>query len=270
MSLSEGTHAKGRADLQTVISKMQEAVLLLAADFDDAGATVVGYRIAAANDVAARAVGLGPAELIDRGLGAIFAADTAVLLHQLCGRALQSDSAVQHFAAAPDPLTDLSRSPTVAVQVARAGDSVLCTWLPGWLTETGGDDRGQEGTTRLSTMDRLELATVLDTLAEVGFGVFSLDLMTGRVIGSNGLYEMFCRGLEARPAEKVDLQCLVESIVAGVDAWQDLLHRGVPMDVEVHLVRQLGGHRVRLTGRVFRGSDGYPAVVRGSCCLLDQ
>ncbi|MEU0885636.1 hypothetical protein ABZ345_44235 [Lentzea sp. NPDC005914] len=201
---------------------------------------------------------LGNDQVVGLTLGQLLPDDTAVLLRRLFGQASRSGEPVEHVAAAPDPLTDLARTPNVSVRITQVDESLLCTWLPGWLTSAGaGRQITSDGS---SAADRLEFADAVDAVADAGFGVFSLDLMSGRLIMSSGLHRIFGEGS--------DVQSGLESAVAG--EWRALLRRGEPMDVEVRLAPEHGGHRIRVVGRMACAPDGLPAVVRGSCCVLES
>ncbi|GLZ30105.1 hypothetical protein Lesp02_22950 [Lentzea sp. NBRC 105346] len=212
---------------------MQEAVLLLDAD----------RRVEMVNRAAADL--LGDERIVGRTISEFLPEDTAAVLGDLCDKVTEPGACVEHFAAAPDPLTDLGRAPSISVRVARVDDVVLCTWLPGWVGD-GGDHE------QVTAADRMELAKAADALGDTGFGLFSLDLMSGRLIGSSGLRVIFGES---------DL----ESAVSGSAAWRALITRGEPMDVEIELDSE---RRVRVTGRVEAGADGHPAVVRGLCSVV--
>ncbi|TWP52417.1 hypothetical protein FKR81_08755 [Lentzea tibetensis] len=245
--------------MQHVVDLMQEAALVLAPVVNELQpSVVVDYRAEMVNKSAADV--LGSDQVVGQRLAQFLPEDTAALLRKLCDETRQSGAGVGHVAAAPDPLTDLARAPSVSLRVALVGDLVLCTWLPGWLTPAGAGERPPITSDGESTADHLELANAVDALADAGVGVFSLDLMTGRLIGSRGLRRIFGPGSDAQSG--------LEAAVADDGAWQALLRRGEPMDVEVKLSSRLGGHRVRVVGRVGYAADGHPAVVRGSCSVL--
>ncbi len=247
--------------LQQVVDLMQEAALVWVpiqreGDFPD----VVDYRVKMGNKSAADVLGVD--QVVGLTLGQLLPEDTAVLLRRLFTQAFKSGETVEHVAAAPDPLTDLGRTHSVSVRITHVGESVLCTWLPGWLTGPGAGERRPITSNGSSTADRLEFADVVDAVADAGFGVFSLNLMSGRLIMSSGLHRIFGEGS--------DVQSGLESAVEGAGEWQALLRRGEPMDVEVRLAPEHGGHRIRVVGRMACAADGLPAVVRGSCCVLES
>lgn len=245
--------------LQEVVDLMQEAALVWTpiqreSDTPD----VVDYRVKMGNKPAADVLGVD--QVVGLTLGQLLPEDTAVLLRRLFTQAFRSGEPIEHVAAAPDPLTDLARTHSVSVRITRVDESVLCTWLPGWLTGAGEHRRiTSDGS---PAADRLEFADAVDAVADAGFGVFSLDLMSGRLIASSGLRRIFGEGADARSG--------LESAVAGEGEWQALLRRGEPMDVEVRLAPDRGGHRIRVVGRMACAPDGLPAVVRGSCCVLES
>jgi hypothetical protein len=245
--------------LQEVVDLMQEAALVWTpiqreGDLPD----VVDYRVKMGNKSAIDVLGVD--QVVGLTLGQLLPDDTAVLLRRLFAQASRSGEPVEHIAAAPDPLTDLARTPTVSVRITHVDESVLCTWLPRWLTGAGAGERPPITSDGSSAADRLEFADAVDAVADAGIGVFSLDLMSGRLIMSSGLHRIFGEGS--------DVQSGLESVVAG--EWRALLRRGEPMDVEVRLAPEHGGHRVRVVGRMACAPDGLPAVVRGSCCVLDS
>lgn len=243
--------------LQEVVDLMQEAALVwMPIQREGDPADVVDYRVEMGNKSATEVLGVD--QVAGLTLGQLLPEDTAALLRRTFTQVSRSGEAVQHVVAAPHPLTDLARTPGVSVRITPVDESVLCTWLPGWLA---GEHRPitDDGS---STADRLEFADAVDAVADAGFGVFSLDLMSGRLIVSNGLRQIFGAG--------PDVQARLESAVAGEGEWQALLRRGEPMDVEVRLAPEHGGHRIRVVGRMECAPDGLPAVVRGSCCVLES
>lgn len=243
--------------LHEVVDLMQEAALIWAPVQHEGDSTdVVDYCVKVGNGFAAEVLGVD--QVAGLTLGQLLPEDTAALLRRTFTQVSRSGEAVHHVVAAPHPLTDLTRTPSVSVRITPVGGAVLCTWLPGWLT---GDHRPitDDGS---STADRLEFADAVDAVADAGFGVFSLDLMSGRLIVSSGLHQIFGEGSSAQSG--------LESAVAGEHEWQALLRRGEPMDVEVRLAPEHGGHRVRVVGRMACAPDGLPAVVRGSCCVLES
>jgi len=245
--------------LQEVVDLMQEAALVWTpirreGDLPD----VVDYRVKMGNKPASDV--LGADQVVGLTLGQLLPEDTAVLLRRLFTQAFRTGEPVEHVAAAPDPLTDLARTHSVSVRITPVGESVLCTWLPGWLAGDGAGERRQIASDGSSAADRLEFADAVDAVADAGFGVFSLDLMSGRMIMSSGLHRIFGEGS--------DVQSGLESAVSG--EWRALLLRGEPMDVEVRLAPEHGGHRIRVVGRMACAPDGLPAVVRGSCCVLES
>jgi hypothetical protein len=245
--------------LQEVVDLMQEAALVWSPiQRDDDLPDVVDYRVRMGNKSAAEVLGVD--QVVGLTLGQLLPEDTAVLLRRLFTQASRSGEPVEHVAAAPDPLTDLARTSSVSARITQVGEFVLCTWLPGWLTGAGAAERGQITSDGSSVADRLEFAEAVEAVADTGFGVFSLDLMSGRLIMSSGLHKIFGEGS--------DVQSGLESAVEG--EWRALLRRGEPMDAEVRLAPEHGGHRVRVVGRMTCAPDGLPAVVRGSCCVLES
>jgi hypothetical protein len=245
--------------LQEVVDLMQEAALVWAPirreeDLPD----VVDYRVELGNRSALDVLGVD--QVVGLTLGQLVPEDTAVLLRRLFKQASRSGEPVERVAAAPDPLTDLGRTHSVSVRITHVGEFVLCTWLPGWLVGAGGTGHRRSQGDGFLTTDRLEFADAVDAVADAGFGVFSLDLMSGRLIMSSGLHKIFGEGS--------DVQSSLESAVEG--EWRALLRRGEPMDVDVRLAPEHGGHRIKVVGRMAYAPDGLPAVVRGSCCVLES
>jgi hypothetical protein len=243
--------------LQEVIDLMQEAALVwMPIQREGDAADIVDYRVKMANKTAAEILGVD--QVVGLTLGQLLPEDTAALLRRTFTQVSRSGEAVQHVVAAPHPLTDLARTPGVSVRITPVDESVLCTWLPGWLA---GEHRPHKDD-RAAKADRIELEDTDDAVADAGFGVFSLVLMSGSLIVSSGLQQS-CGGVS-------DARGRVGSAVAGEGEWQALLRRGEPMDVEVRLAPEHGGHRVRVVGRMACAPDGLPAVVRGSCCVLES
>ena len=254
-------------DLQQVISGMQEAVLVLASALDAAGSVDRCYRVDYLNDVAARALDGDVSDCLGRVLAQLLPPDTAHTLHWLCEQAWQSGKPAEYFAAAPDPVTDLSGTASVAVRATRIGGVVLCAWLPGW--PDAADNRLRPASaTSASVADRLELADTLETSVDVGFGLFSLNVTSGRVIWSKGMYGIFGRPFAESPIDALGLESSIDRLSVPPSAWRALVQEGLPIDVEARLIPRLGGLRLRLTARASFGVDGRPAVVRGQCHLL--
>ncbi|GAB2834363.1 PAS domain-containing protein [Lentzea nigeriaca] len=246
--------------LQQVVDLMQEPALVWKPIQREDPSDVVDYRVEMCNRSAGDFLGVDDAAGLT--VGQLLPEDTAVLLRRLLTQASRSDEPVELVAAAPDPLTDLARTPSVSVRITHVDDFVLCTWLPGWLTGAGAGEQWATAGDGFSTADRLEFADAVDAVADAGVGVFSLNLMSGRLMLSSGLHRIFGEGS--------DPQTGLESAISGVTQWQALLRRGEPMDVEVRLAPEHGGHRVRVVGRVACAADGLPAVVRGCCQVLES
>ena len=243
---------------------MQEAVLVLAATPGAAGSVDRCYRVEHLNDVAARALNGDVSDCLGRVLAQLLPPDTAHMLHGLCEQAWQSRKAVECFADAPDPMTDLSGTASVMVRATRIGGAVLCTWLPG----AAHNQLRPAGVASASVADRLELADTLETSVDVGFGLFSLDVASGRVVWSKGMYGIFGRPFAEGPIDALGLESCVDHLSVPPSTWRALVQQGQPIDVEARLIPRLGGHRLRLTARASFGVDGRPAVVRGQCQLL--
>lgn len=254
-------------DLHDMVGLMQEAALVLTRGGGRPGVAMDDYLTEYLNDHAARDLGADVTELLGCGLMQMLPADTADMLHWLCKEALQAPEPVEYFAAAPDPMTDLSGTASISVRATRMNDAVLCTWVPGW--HVVGENKYRRPLTAAggSVADRLELATTLDTLADTGFGVFSVNLMTGRIIWSQGIYTIFGRTLDEGPLDITECASLVEPVATRPDAWKTLVSQGKPLDVTVRLLPQLGGHRLRFVAYASLGPDGHPAVLHGYCCV---
>ncbi|WP_309112211.1 hypothetical protein [Saccharothrix sp.] len=222
-----------------------------------------GYTVIAVNDAAGDALGLRTAGFTGAMLGDLLPADLVAALTRLCAEAAESGEPVYRAAAAPDVLTDLSRTATIAVRLTRVGEVYVCTWLPGWLAGTRAPAHGDAG----SVADRLALAAAVDGLADDGVGVYSLDLLTGRFVGSAGLHRLF--GVEPGADTPADPLARLESVLSTVEEWRDLLRRGTPMDVQVGIASSFGDRKARIVGHVQRGADGLPVVVHGGICVFD-
>jgi PAS domain-containing protein len=255
-----------RLDLLSAIELMQEAALVLAA-------TEVGprhYRIRYANERAVNALGVGTRDVSTCTLDELLPADTAAALSSLCDWVVRSRRPVEHFAAAPDALTDLTGMPTTVVRVTQVGDWLLCTWVPGWHRVGDEEDRNRGTIAGTPVADRLELAAAVDALGANGFGVFSFDMTNGRLVMSSGMYRML--GIERRDpvVDVADLKSFVEFGPEFVRAWQALIKHAVPMDTDVRLVPGLGDRMVRVLACASLGHDHHPVVVRGCCRLREN
>jgi hypothetical protein len=255
-------------DLYRATDLMQEAAVVLAWPTNRCGPVIGDCRARHLNDRARRALRAAGPDLADRGLLELVSADAARTLHHLCTEALRTGQPTERFAVAPDPITDLAGSSSIAVRATRVDGAVLCTWVPGWHVVGEEEDRRLARTIGIPVADRLELADTLDTLAGVGLGVFSVNLMTGRLVWSAGLYEIFGRPYQDGPVDLADWRLLTEPDPAVSGAWRALIRDGVPADVEVQLIPSLGGHWLRVTAHAVLGPDGYPAAIRGRCCVI--
>jgi hypothetical protein len=266
-AMEAGSGSPRIVDLHQVIGGMQEAVLVLASTPGAAGSVDRCYRVEYLNDIAARALDGAVSDCLGRALVQLLPPDTAHLLHQLCEQAWQSRKPVEYFAAAPDPMTDLGGTAFVTVRATRIGCAVLCAWLPDWPGAADNQLR-PAGTAASSVADRLELADTLETSVDVGLGLFSLNVTSGRVIWSKGMYGIFGQPFAEGPIDALGMEACIDHLSVPPSTWRALLWEGLPIDMEARLVPRLGSHRLRLTARASLGMDGRPAVVRGQCYLL--
>ena len=257
----------GSLDLHRTIELMQEAALVLSWDEDSTGSVIDDYRTECVNERAARALGAKASELVHRGLLELLPPDTAFALWGLCDQALREPAGTEYFAVAPDPMVDLSGTASIAVRATKVGDAVLCTWVPGWHVVGEDEDRLLTSAPNTPVSDMLELALTLDTFADSGFGVFSANLMTGRLIWSRGMYQIFGRAVPDGPVDLTDAQSSIEPMPVVVECWRGLVRDGVPLDVAVRQVSSLGSRSLRISARARTGPDGRPAVVHGTCHL---
>ncbi|HYS39996.1 MAG TPA: hypothetical protein VEO01_30650 [Pseudonocardiaceae bacterium] len=259
----------GSVDLHRATDLMQEAALVLtwSATHPDPG--IGDFRTRHANDGARRVLGAAGSDLIDRGLLELgVSADAAAALYRLCAEAVRTGKMIEHWAVAPDPITDLSGTSSIVMRVTDVDGAVLCTWVPRWHVVGEDEDRRLATTAGVPTADRLELATALDALGGVGVGVFSFNLMADQLIWSAGLYKMFGRTYRDGPMDVTEWRSLTESELVLSKVWQALIRDGVPLDVEVKLIPALGGHQVRVTAFAVPGPDGHPAAIHGCCCVM--
>lgn len=256
--------APPRIELRTAIELMQEAALVLSP------VETGDYRVRHANDRAAQALGVPLSAVAGLHLGELMPGDTATALCSLCDRGITSSGSVEHVASAPDALTDLTGMPSTVVRVDRVGESLLCTWLPGWHPVGADENLGEHVTAGVPVADRLALAAAVDALCVDGFGVFSFDMTNGRIVMSSGLHHLL--GLEPRDGvvDATNLSSLVEVGPQFVRAWQDLIQHAQPMDAELRLVPSLGGHTLRVLACANLGYDHHPVVVRGYCTMRDD
>jgi hypothetical protein len=215
------------------------------------------------NEAASQALGLEKFSLTGRGLRQVLPVDLVHALCSLCAEASDTGRPVDRAVAAPDPLTDLSGTSTIAVRVTALDSTYLCTWLPGWSVGCG-DGRTPVTMPGSSVTDRLELANAADALAEAGVGVYSFDLTTGRLIGSVGLRQLIDPRPDEPTADGAGLVSLLETVLSRSEEWQALVRHGTPMDLRIGLGPHGSGRKLRCVGRVRRGPDGYPTVVRGA------
>lgn len=266
----EAPKLPGVIDLYHAIDLMQEAALVLTWGTGRLDPVIGDCRTRHVNARALRALRVADAEPANRGLLQIVpTTDTAEVLHNLCAEVLRTGQPIEHFAVAPDPMADLSGTASIVVRATRVDDAVVCSWVPGWHVVGEEEDRWLASTTTgIPIVDRLELAAALDTLADGGVGVFSFNLMTGRLIWSAGLYKIFDRTYRDGPADVAEWRSLTEpeSLLSG--AWHALIQDGVPVDVEVKLIQSLGGHRLRVAAYAVVGRDGHPAAIRGGCHVI--
>jgi len=129
-------------DIVNAADLMQEAALVLEWDPDPSGPAIGDCRIRHVNKLGRQALPPTGADPVNRRLSDILAADTAADLHRVCVAALDAEGPVEHFAVAPDPITDLGGTSCVAVRAIRVGDAVLCVWLPGELDVADEADAG--------------------------------------------------------------------------------------------------------------------------------
>ncbi|HEY3606324.1 MAG TPA: PAS domain-containing protein [Pseudonocardiaceae bacterium] len=253
----------GVIDLYRATDLMQEAAVVLAWPTNPSGPAIGDCCARHMNDRARRALRAPGRPLANVGLLELVTGDAARTLHQVCAEALRTGRSTEHFAVAPDPITDLAGSPSIAVRATRVDGAVLCTWVPGWHVVGEEEDRRLARTIGMPIADRLELADTLDMLGEVGLGVFSVNLMTGRVVWSAGLYEIFGRPHQNGPMDIADWRLLTEPDPVVSGAWRALIRDGRPADVELRLIPSLGGHWLRVTAHAVVGPDGHPAAIRG-------
>jgi hypothetical protein len=260
----------GVIDLYRAIDLMQEAALVLTWGTGRSDPVIGDCRTRHVNARARRVLRATDPDLTDRGLPEIVTTpDTAEVLHSLCAEVLRTGQPIEHFAVAPDPIVDLSATASIVVRATRVDDAVVCSWVPGWHVVGEEEDRWLASTTTgIPIVDRLELAAALDALADGGIGVFSFNLMTGRLIWSAGLYKIFDRTYRDGPADVTEWRSLTESESLLSGAWHALIQDGVPVDVEVKLIPSLGGHRLRVAAYAVVGRDGRPAAIRGGCCVV--
>lgn len=256
----------GVIDLCGAMDLMQEAALLLGWDADLPDPAVGDFRTRHVNRHARRTLRVTDPDPA-HGLVDLMPVDTASELHRLCVTAVRTGRPVEHFAVAPDPVVDLCGTASIAVRVTRIDNTVLCTWVPGWHVTGEVEDRRSALTQGMPVADRLELAAALDALAGTGLGVFSFNLMTGRLIWSAELYQLFDRTHRDRPADMTEWLSLMQPDSGLSQAWQALVRDGVPVEVAAKLIPSLGGHPVRVVAYAVAGPDGYPAVVRGRCSV---
>jgi PAS fold len=262
----KGPSMPGFIDLYRATDLMQEAALVLTRGVTETDSAIADFRTRHINDSARRALRAAGPDLIGRGLPDIVPTDTAVALHRLCAEAVRTGRTIERFAVAPDPITDLSGTSSIAVRVTDVEDAVLCTWVPGWHVVGEEEDRRLATTTGIPIADRLELAAALDALGDAG--VFSFNLMTGRLIWSAGLYKLFGRKYGDGPMDVTEWRSLTEPEPVFSSAWHALIRDGVPVDVEVKLVPSLGGHRLRVAAFAVPGPDRHPTAIRGRCCVI--
>jgi hypothetical protein len=259
----------GVIDLYRAIDLMQEAALVLTWDTGRSGPAIGDCRTRHVNRRARRALRVTDPDPTNRGLLEIVTADKAEVLHSICAEVLRTGLPIEHFAVAPDPIADLSGTASIVVRATRVDDAVVCSWVPGWHVVGEEEDRWLATTTTgIPIVDRLELAAAVDALADGGIGVFSFNLMTGRLIWSAGLYKIFDRTYRDGPTDVSEWRSLTEPESSLADAWPALIRDGVPVDVEVTLVPSLGGHRLRIAAYAVIGTDGQPSVIRGGCCVV--
>jgi hypothetical protein len=247
---------------------MQEAALLLTWDAGQLDPAVGDCRTSHVNGRARRMLRVTDPDLANDGLMDVMPADTATELYRLCVTAVRTGQPIEHFAVAPDPIVDLCGTASIVVRVTRINNAILCTWVPGWHVTGETEDRRSALTQGMPVADRLELAAALDALAGTGLGVFSFNLMTGRLIWSTELYQLFDRTDRDRPADVTEWLSLMERDSALSGAWQALVRDGVPVDVAAKLIPSLGGHPVRVIAYAVVGPDGCPAVIRGRCSVM--
>jgi hypothetical protein len=252
-------------DLAHAIELLQEAALVLTWEPNWFGPTIDDCRTLHVNDRARMALAATWSDLPNRRLSDIMPAGTAAAVHGLCVAALHTERPIEHFALAPDPITDLSGTASVAVWVTRVGDAVVCVWLAGQLDIGDEVDRLAATSTAL---DQIDPTSQSDTPTGVDLGVFSLNLMTGTLIWSAGLYEIFARTHQDGPLDVTDWPMPTGSESSLHDPWLALIHDGAPMDVEVSLIPLLG-HQLRVVANALIGPDGRPTMVHGRCRVID-
>jgi hypothetical protein len=262
----KGPSMPGFIDLYRATDLMQEAALVLTRGVSQTGSAIGDFRTRHINDRARRALRAAGPDFVGRGLPDTVPTDTAAALHRLCAEAVRTGQTIERFAVAPDPIADLSGTSSIAVRVTDVDGAVLCTWVPGWHVVGEEEDRRLATTTGTPIADRLELAAAVDALGDAG--VFSFNLMTGRLIWSAGLYKLFGREYQDGPMDVTEWRSLIEPEPVLSSAWHALIHDGVPVGVEVKLIPSLGGHQLHVAAFAVPGPDGHPAAIRGRCCVI--
>ncbi|HEX5407884.1 MAG TPA: PAS domain-containing protein [Pseudonocardiaceae bacterium] len=256
-----GPTEKSLVELYRLVDVMQEpAIVLKEGRCDD-----LDYRVEHLNEHAASALGLNCSSLVGLRLAKVVNPETAHALRDLCRAAGRSSTFAERYVTAPEALTDLSGTPSIAVRATRLDGVILCTWM---------SDPASRGTTQgrpaLSTSlaDRLELADTLQALTGARFGFFSFNLTTGRTLWSPGVYEIFGRTPTDGPLDSCEVCAYMRSPQQAKNAWDALVREGAPLNIRVRLTARLGSHNIRVSARAFRGADGQPVLVRGSCSIV--
>lgn len=251
--------------LDEVVDIAQQPALLLRIAIDQSRSAGATYHAEHLNPQAARMLGVDASVLPGPDLRHVMREETAAAFAQLCAEA-RTTVLVNYFATAPDPLTDLSGTAAVSIRIVHVGEFLLCTWIPGPSADAFDGDR--HAGSDLSIADHVELGRTLATVQGTGIGVFSMNLMTGRIIWSQGMYEIFGGQPTDGPMDAVAVLSRVEFAPPLRHAWQLLIRDGVPLDRRFRLAKRAGGHDVHVTAHAFHGLDGFPTVVRGSCRVV--
>ncbi|KJK49242.1 hypothetical protein UK23_14820 [Lentzea aerocolonigenes] len=219
------------------------------------------YSIVDHNEEAALHLRCSPAELASQPLSLLLAADTARAVSALADRAMRAGGRVTAEVFAPDPLADLIGGPVVSVRATPAGGLVLVSWF-------AGHEQYRRAGSEATVGDRLAVADALDLVADAGIGLFTMDLVTGDVVWTDGMYELFGVARVGERAPNLDAVLAlttVETAELGLAAWLELVHHGTPMNVRFQFRPASSGRWVRLVARASTGADGFPQRVSGIC-----
>ncbi|WP_434447242.1 hypothetical protein [Lentzea sp. E54] len=218
------------------------------------------YVLVAHNAEAARHLRRAEGGAVGGALRGLFAEDTARDVALLADRATRAGAKITTDVFAPDPLTDLVGGPLVSVRATPAGTLVLVSWF------AGHDSVEQDGV-QVPIADRLVVAAAVDLLAGSGIGVFSVDLVSGEIVWSDGMYDLFGIARGTTPPNFDAALAIVssETVDSGMPAWLELVRHGKPMDERFQFLPDHHGNWVRVIGRSSAGPDGFPQRVVGMC-----